>query len=107
MRRLRELETRRLTLLARCDQQRLEITYRLAQLNPAAQLARWTRRAPYPAGSHPLRWLVSIATLVIMMRERRLLGWIDRVSRSASLVSRIAAVVSLFRTLRAPYGASR
>lgn len=107
MSRLRELEARRLALLARCDRQRLEIAYRLAQVSPAAQLARWTRWAPYTAGGHPLRWLVSLATLVIMMRERKLIGWVERLTLGASMVSRAAAVVRLFRQLRGPRGASR
>src|SRR6185312_17528410 len=80
MRRLHELEARRLNLIARCEQQRLAIAYRLAQLSPAAQLAHLTRRAPTSAASHPLAWLASLATLIFMMRERRIVGLIGKVS---------------------------
>ena len=107
MRRLHELEARRLNLIARCEQQRLEIAYRLAQLSPAAQLSNWTRRAPTSAATHPLRWLVSLATLLIMMRERRLVGWIGKLSAGAALLSRASAIVRLLRQIRSLSGAVR
>ena len=107
MRRLHELEARRLNLIARCEQQRLEIAYRLAQLSPAAQLSNWTRRAPTSAASHPLKWLVSLATLLVMMRERRLVGWIGRLSAGAALLSRASAIVRLLRQIRSLSGAGR
>lgn len=100
MSRLQDLEARRLSLIARCEQQRLEIAYRLAELSPAAQLAAWTRRAPTSAASHPLAWLVSLGTLLIMMRERRLVGWIGKVSAGVALLSRARAIVRLLRQLR-------
>jgi hypothetical protein len=100
MRRLHDLEARRLSLIARCEQQRLEITYRLAELSPAAQLSNWTRRAPNSAASHPLAWLLSLGTLLIMMRERRLVGWIGKVSAGVALLSRARAIVRLLRQLR-------
>lgn len=107
MRRLHELEARRLSLIARCEQQRHELAYRISELNPLAQLSSWTRRAPTSAASHPFRWLVSLATLIVMMRERRLLGWVRGVSRGVSLLSRASAVVRLLRQLRSLSGAAR
>ncbi len=107
MRRLHELETRRLNLIARCEQQRLEIAYRLAELSPAAQLASLTRRAPGSAASHPLAWLVSLATLIFMVRERRIIGWIGKVSAGMALLSRATTVVRLLRQLRSLSGAAR
>ncbi len=107
MRRLHELEARRLSLIARCEQQRHEIAYRIAELSPAAQLSNWTRRAPTSAASHPFAWLVSLATLIVMVRERRLLGWVNRVSRGVSLLSRATAVVRLLRQLRSLSGGVR
>ncbi len=107
MRRLRELETRRLNLIARCEQQRLEIAYRISELSPAAQLSSLTRRAPTSAASHPFAWLVSLATLLIMMRERRLVGWIGKVSAGMALLSRATAVVRLLRQLRSLAGGVR
>jgi hypothetical protein len=106
MRRLHELEARRLSLIARCEQQRLEIAYRMAELSPAAQLSNWTRRAPTSAASHPLKWLLSLATLLVMMRERRLIGWVGKVSAGVALLSRARAIVNLLRQLRSLSGAA-
>ncbi|HWF99238.1 MAG TPA: hypothetical protein VN691_08605 [Steroidobacteraceae bacterium] len=107
MRRLHELEARRLNLIARCEQQRLEIAYRLAQLSPAAQLAHLTRRAPTSAASHPLAWLASLATLIFMMRERRIVGLIGKVSAGMALLSRATTVVRLLRQIRSLSGGAR
>ena len=107
MRRLHELEARRRALIARCEQQRLEIAYRLAELSPAAQLSQWTRRAPTSAASHPFAWLVSLATLLVMMRERRLVGWIGKVSAGVALLSRARAIVKLLRQIRSLSAAVR
>jgi hypothetical protein len=107
MRRLHELEARRRNLIARCEQQRLEIAYRIAELSPAAQLSNWTRRAPTSAATHPLRWLVSLATLLVMMRERRVVGWIGKVSAGMALLSRATAIVRLLRQIRSLSGAVR
>ncbi len=107
MRRLRDLEARRLNLIARCEQQRLEIAYRLAALSPAAQLSNLTRRAPSSAASHPLTWLVSLGTLLVMLRERRLVGWIGKVSAGMALLSRATAIVRLLRQIRSATGGVR
>lgn len=107
MRRLHELEARRRNLIARCEQQRLEIAYRVAELSPLAQLSSWTRKAPASAASHPFAWLVSLATLLVMMRERRVVGWIGRVSAGVALLSRATAIVRLLRQLRSLSGAVR
>jgi hypothetical protein len=107
MRRLRELEARRRGLIARCEQQRLEIAYRIAELSPAAQLSQWTRRAPTSAATHPLRWLVSLGTLLFMMRERRLIGWVGKLSTGVGLISRATAIVRLLRQIRSLSGGAR
>jgi hypothetical protein len=107
MRRLHDLEARRLNLIARCEQQRLEVAYRIAELSPAAQLSSWTRRAPTSAAAHPLKWLLSLATLLIMMRERRVVGWIGKVSAGVALLSRASAIVRLLRQIRSLNGAVR
>ena len=100
MRRLHELEARRLRLIARCEQQRLEIAYRIAELSPAAQLSNWTRWAPTSAASRPRAWLVALGTLLVMLRERRLVSWIGKVSAAVALLSRATAMVTLLRQLR-------
>jgi hypothetical protein len=107
MRRLHELEARRRNLIARCEQQRLEIAYRIAELSPTAQLSQLTRRAPTSAASHPFAWLVSLATLLIMVRERRVFGWIGKVSAGVALLSRANAIVRLLRQIRSLSGEGR
>ena len=107
MRRLHDLEVRRRNLIARCEQQRLEIAYRLAELSPSALLSNWTRRAPTSAAAHPFKWLVSLATLLVMMRERRMVGWIGKVSAGVALLSRATAIVRLLRQIRSLSGAVR
>ena len=107
MRRLHELEARRRSLMARCEQQRLEIAYRLAELSPAAQLSNWTRRAPTSAATHPFKWLLSLATLLVMMRERRVAGLIGKVSAGVAFFSRATAIVRLLRQIRSLSGAAR
>jgi len=107
MSRLHDLEARRLNLIARCEQQRLEIAYRIAELSPAAQLSNLTRRAPTSAASHPLAWLVSLGTLLVMLRERRMVGWIGKVSAGMALLSRATTIVRLLRQLRSLAGAAR
>jgi len=107
MRRLHDLEARRRTLIARCEQQRLEIAYRIAELSPTAQLSQLTRRAPTSAASHRFAWLVSLATLLIMVRERRVFGWIGKVSAGVALLSRANAIVKLLRQIRSVRGEAR
>ncbi len=107
MRRLHELEARRLKLMARCEQQRLEIAYRIAELSPAAQLSNLTRRAPTSAASHPLAWLMSLATVIFMIRERRIVGLLGKVTAGMALLSRATTVVRLLRQLRSLSGAAR
>jgi len=107
MRRLHELEARRLNLMARCEQQRLEIAYRITELSPAAQLSNFTRRAPTSAASHPLAWLMSLATLIFMVRERRIIGLLGKVTAGMALLSRARTIVRLLRQLRSLSGAAR
>ncbi|HEY1892491.1 MAG TPA: hypothetical protein VGG63_18995 [Steroidobacteraceae bacterium] len=107
MRRLHELEARRRNLIARCEQQRLEIAYRIAELSPAAQLSNWTRRAPASAATHPFKWLLSLGTLLLMMRERRVVGFIGKLSAGVALLSRASAIVRLLRQIRSMNGAAR
>jgi len=107
MRRLHELEARRLRLIARCERQRHEIAYRIAELSPAVQLANLTRRAPTSAASHPLAWLLSLGTLLVMLRERRLVGWIGKVTAGVALLSRATALVRLLRQLRSLSASAR
>ena len=100
MKRIAALEARRRALLARCDQQRAEIAYRLARIQPGRQIVQWTRRAPQSAADHPLAWLAAIAGLIVMLRRRKLISWLPWITGVLSLVSRAARLVRLIGQLR-------
>ena len=101
MKRIEALEARRRALLARCDQQRVEIAYHIAKLQPGTQLAQWTHRAPQSAASHPLAWIAAVAGLIVMLRPRRLLSWLTWITGALSLASRAARLIRLIAQLRA------
>ena len=106
MRRLEELEVRRRALLARCEAQRAELSWRLAQLSPR----RWAQAAAGGSGAsvgdgrgparHPLAWVVAVAALLLLKRPRDALSLLVRARGALTLIARAAQVVSLVRGLR-------
>jgi len=100
MSRTSELEARRQTLLARCDEQRAELAYRFEQLRPSAQMASWGTRAPGMAANHPLAWIAALAGLVTLFRPKKLLSWMTFATGAVSILSRASALLKLFSTLR-------
>jgi hypothetical protein len=100
MSRTAELEARRQALLARCDEQRAELAYRLEQLRPSAQMASWGNRAPGLASNHPLAWLAALAGIVSLFRPKKLLGWMTFATGAVSILSRATTLLKLFATLR-------
>lgn len=100
MSRTEELEARRRVLLARCDEQRAELAYRLEQLRPSAQVANWGHRAPGMAANHPLAWIPALAGIVTLFRPKRLLSWMTFATGALSILSRATALLKLFSTLR-------
>ncbi len=113
-RRLDELEVRRRALLERCDQQRVELAYHIARIGPATQLARWTHRAAQwrngtgaaSTRHYSLAIVAAIATLLTLVRSRKLismLGWITGAVSLASRAGRILRVLAQLRALRAGF----
>jgi YqjK-like protein len=100
MSRTSELEARRRALLARCEEQRAELAYRLEQLRPAAQVANWGTRAPGIAANHPLAWLAALVGIVTLLRPKKLLSWVTFVTGALSILSRATTLLKLFATLR-------
>lgn len=107
MKRMSELEARRRALLARCEAQRAEVSWRLAQLSPR----RWTRAwaeglqgngaaGVRTRGRHPLAWAVAAAALLLLRRPREALMMLARARGALSLVTRAAEVMSLVGALR-------
>ena len=100
MSRTSELEARRLTLLARCDEQRAELAYRIEQLRPSAQMANWGTRAPGLAANHPLAWIAALAGIVSLFRPKKLLSWMTFATGAVSILSRATTLLKLFATLK-------
>jgi hypothetical protein len=103
--RMADLEARRRVLLHRCEEQRLELAYRVAQIRPAAQLTAWTRRAgAKSAANHPLAWIAGAGgVLLMLLRGRRLLTGVGWVTALIALASRATTVLRLFAQFRAIY----
>ena len=100
MSRTSELEARRRTLLARCEEQRAELAYRLEQLRPSAQVAGWGARAPGLAANHPLAWLAAVAGIISLFRPKKLLSWMTFATGAISILSRATTLLKLIATLR-------
>jgi len=107
MKRMSELETRRRALLARCEAQRAEVSWRLAQLSPR----RWTQAwadglqgsgsgGGRTSGRHPLAWAVAAAALLLLRRPREALTMLARARGALSLITRAAQVLSFVGALR-------
>jgi hypothetical protein len=107
MKRLSELETRRRALLARCEAQRAEVSWRLAQLSPRRWTQAWAegRQGNGAAGArthgrHPLAWAVAGAALLLLRRPREALTMLARARGALFLITRAAQVLSFVGGLR-------
>jgi hypothetical protein len=100
MSRTSELEARRRVLLARCDEQRVELAYRLEQLRPSTALGGLGSRGPGLAANHPLAWVAALAGIVTLFRPKKLLSWMTFATGALSILSRATALMKIFSTLR-------
>jgi hypothetical protein len=106
MKPLSELETRRRALLARCQAQRAELSWRLAELSPR----RWTQALAGGLQSasgglrqqvrHPLAWVLAAAALLLLRRPREALSMLARARGALSLVTSAAQVLRVVGALR-------
>jgi hypothetical protein len=102
--RISDLEARRHVLLHRCEEQRLELAYRVAQIRPAAQLTAWTRRkGAGRAASNPIAWITGLAGLLLMFKRRRVATGIGLIGGLIGLASRATMILRIFAQLRAVY----
>jgi hypothetical protein len=102
--RLEALEARRQALLNKCEEQRLELAYRVAQIKPAEQLTGWTRRSAGGVLKNPTVWMTAVSGLLLMMlRRRRLLSSVGWITALLALASRATAVLRMVAQLRAAY----
>ena len=103
MSRLTKLEARRLALLNRCEEQRLELAYQIAQLKPKEQLAAWTRRSAGGSGKNALPWIAGALGLLWMLRRRSLLTGVGWLTGLVALASRATTILRVVGQLRAVY----
>jgi hypothetical protein len=103
MSRLAELEARRQNLLNRCEEQRLELAYRFAQLKPRDQLTAWTRRSAAGPAKSPLAWIAGLAGLLLMLRRRRALSGVGWITGLVALATRATTILRVLAQLRAVY----
>ena len=101
--RLEALEARRLALLNKCEEQRLELAYRVAQIKPAEQLTAWTRRGAGSRGQSPITWIAGLVGLLLMLRRRRLLSGVGWITGLVAIASRATTVLRVIAQLRAVY----
>jgi hypothetical protein len=101
--RLETLEARRRYLLNKCEEQRLELSYRVAQIRPAEQLTAWTRRSALGRGKSPLTWIAGLVGLLMMLRRRRVLSSVGWMTGLLALASRATTVLRVIAQLRAVY----
>jgi hypothetical protein len=101
--RIETLEARRRALLNRCEEQRLELAYRVAQIRPAEQLTAWTRRSAAGRAQSPLTWIAGLVGLLLMLRRRRLLSGVGWMTGLVALASRATTVLRVIAQLRAVY----
>ena len=101
--RLEALEARRRALLNECEEQRLELAYRVAQIRPAEQLTAWTRRGGSGRGQSPLAWIAGLVGLLLMLRGRKVLSGVGWITGLVALASRATTVLRVIAQLRAVY----
>jgi len=107
--RLGALEAKRQALLNRCEEQRLELAYRVAQITPRAALTAWSRRAGGTAGKTVLPWVAGAAGLLMMFLRRRRrpraggLGGVGLITGLLALATRASTLLRVLAQLRALY----
>lgn len=102
--RLDTLEARRQALLNKCEEQRLELAFRVAQIKPAAHLSAWTKQSAKGVGKSPAVWIAGLAgVLMMLMRRRRLLTSVGWATGLLALASRASSLLRLVAQVRAIY----
>jgi hypothetical protein len=105
--RIDALEARRQALLNKCEDQRLELAYRVSQITPKAALTAWGRRSGKSAGKNPLAWIAGVVGLLLMLRRRRRsvsgIGGIGLVTGLLALATRATTILRVLAQLRAIY----
>ena len=110
--RLNALEARRQALLNKCEEQRLELSYRVAQLTPRAALTAWSRSAGGKTSKSLLPLIAGAGGLLMMFLRRRRrrprggvrgLGGIGLLTTVMALATRASTVLRVIAQLRGLY----
>jgi len=110
--RLDALEARRQALLNKCEEQRLELSYRVAQLTPRAALTAWSRSAGGKTSKSLLPLIAGAGGLLMMFLRRRRrrprgggsgLGGIGLLTTVMALATRASTVLRVIAQLRGLY----
>jgi len=112
--RLDALEARRQALLNKCEEQRLELSYRVAQLTPRAALTAWTRSAGGKTSKSLLPLIAGAGGLLMLLLRRRRrrprggrggtgLGGIGLLTTVMAVATRAATILRVIAQLRALY----
>ena len=110
--RLDALEARRQALLNKCEEQRLELSYRVAQLTPRAALTAWSRSAGGKTSKSLLPLIAGAGGLLMMFLRRRRrrprggvrgLGGIGLLTTVMALATRASTILRVIAQLRALY----
>lgn len=98
------LEARRRVLLERCEQQRVDISYRLEQITPAHQLSAWTTRAQHlgrsPLGPPLLFWGATLLATLMFLRPRRAAGKVQWLATAVAMLGRATQIMRMLSQLR-------
>ncbi len=105
------LEERRRALLVKCEAQRVQLAYQVAQIKPSAQLTAWTRRTGKGAGKMPVTWIAIAAGLLLVLRRRRRIlsgvGWATGLLALATRATTLLRVIAQLRAIYLSYKAAR
>jgi len=97
-----ELHIRRQALLARCEAQRAELSWRLAHILPKPLRGMASGQGPgASAARHPFAWLLALGGLLVFGRAREVLTALVWARSALGLLSRGAKLVGLVSALRA------
>ena len=105
MRHLAELALYRQELLARCNQQRAELSAHLAGFRPrrvAGGAADSRQSATGLAARHPLASLVVLAAVLLLRKPRQALVALGWARAGMSLLSKTSEILNLLTLLRRP-----
>jgi hypothetical protein len=110
--RLEALEARRRALLGKCEEQRLELAYRVAQIKPSTALGALTGRSRGSAGKSPLTWIAGLVGVLMLLRRRRKgigsgVGWIAGLLALATRATTILRVIAQIRAIYLGFKAAK